>query len=66
MTGGCEKQRQQSVRIVVDNGSLCLASHCLTLTLYLLFGALTGSVSRCALLVMRCSHTHYNHTIPLS
>ena len=50
----------------VHIGSLCFASHCLTLPLYLLFGSHTGLVSRCAILIMRCSHTHHRHTISLS
>ena len=44
----------------------CFASHRLTLPLYLLFGSHTGLESRYVVLVMRCSHTHHRHTIPLS
>ena len=32
----------------------------------LLFGSHAGSVSRCVILIMRCSHTHDRHTISLS
>ena len=46
----------------VHIGSLCYASHCLTLQLYLLFGSHIGLVSRFAVLVVSCSHTYHQLT----
>ena len=50
----------------VHIGSLCFASHLLTLPLYLLFSSHTGLVLCRAIMFVRCSHTHHRQTISLS